>query len=141
MLPLKHEALDVLVFLSNWADSPRSSRAVRPSVTEKRSSRNFSSVLASWPAVRMPIRSSFGASFRPTPQTSETGSESRMGEGSAGITKTPDGSFLPMWFAIFARVLLGANPTPHGMPTHFRMVARTLQPTATASQGKSQVLS
>ena len=44
------------------------------------------------------------------------------------MTNTPEGLFLPMWFAIFASVFVGAKPTPQGMPTHFRIVERMSSP-------------
>jgi len=46
------------------------------------------------------------------------------------MTNTPSGSFLPMWFAIFARVRVGAKPTPHGTPTQRRTVSRMALPKA-----------
>ena len=44
--------------------------------------------------------------------------------GVSGITKTPPSLFFPMWFAIFARVLVGAKPIPHGIPIFFSIRAR-----------------
>ena len=49
------------------------------------------------------------------------------------MMNTPSGRFLPMWFAIFASVFVGAKPTPQGMPTHRQIFRRSPLPYAERS--------
>ena len=107
---------------------PRSSVAVRRSVTPPTERTRSSGASRRSLAVKMRSARSLRGRRRPTPHTSSVGSLARMSVGSSGITNTPSGSFFPMWLAILARVLVLAKPTPQGMPTHWRTCARTLLP-------------
>ena len=103
---------------------PLNSKAVRARITPYFLRSLSSGYSAKSKAVNILSRSSFGPRRRPTPQTSPTGIFFRISPFFSGITKTPPSLFFPMWFAIFARVLVGAKPIPHGIPIFFSIRAR-----------------